>query len=85
MSRHIICDFCGEKLSRFEEDIVKVGAMLGRHEWAADYHPVCWERILQVVRMAQEFEGPLAVIPVASSQKIAAKKRKLQKPGDDGG
>jgi hypothetical protein len=84
MSRHITCDFCGETLSRFEEDIVKAGAMLRRHEWAADYHPACWERIVQVIQMAQEFEGPLAVIPVASSQKIAAKKRKLRKSDDDG-
>ena len=83
MSRHITCDFCGETLSRFDEDIVKAGAMLGRHEWAADYHPACWERIVQVIHMAQEFEGPLAVIPVDSRQKIAAKKRKHTKPDED--
>lgn len=52
MSRHITCDFCQQELSKFEEDIVKAGAMLGRYEWAADYHPACWERIVEVIRMA---------------------------------
>jgi hypothetical protein len=84
MSRHITCDFCGENLSRFEQDNVRVGARFGAHEWAADYHPRCWERILEVVGLAQEFEGPLASIHVASPQGIAAKKRKHTKPEEDG-
>ncbi len=39
MSRHITCDFCGEEVSRFEEDNVKAGALLGRgYEWTADFY-----------------------------------------------
>jgi hypothetical protein len=84
MSRHITCDFCGGELSRYEQDNVIAGALLGRgYEWAADYHPHCWERIVEVIRMVQEFEGPLASIPVASQQGIAAKKRKHTKPEQD--
>jgi hypothetical protein len=85
MSRHITCDFCHRKLSGFEEDIVKAGALIGAYEWAADYHPACWERIVEVIRMAQEFEGPLASIAVDSPQRIAAKRRKHTKPHDDVG
>lgn len=85
MSRHITCDFCQRDLGRYEQDVVRIGVRLGAHEWAADYHPNCWERILEVVRLAQEFEGPLASIHVASSQGITAKRRKHTKPeGDEG-
>ncbi len=84
MSRHITCDFCGGELSRYEQDNVIAGALLGRGcEWTADYHPHCWGRILEVVRMAHEFEGPLASIPVASPQSITARKRKHTKSDQD--
>ena len=49
---------------------------IGEYEWAADYHPACWERIVEVIRMAQEFEGPLASIAVDSPQRIAASTRR---------
>jgi hypothetical protein len=80
MSRHVTCDFCRGNLGRFEEDFVRVGIRHGVNEWAADLHPKCWERILEVVGLAQEFEGPLASIHVASPQGIAAKRRKHTKP-----
>jgi hypothetical protein len=85
LSRHIICDFYHRKLSGSEQDIVTAGALIGAYEWAADYHPAYWERIVEVIGMAQEFEGPLATIAVDSRQRIAAKRRKHTKPDADAG
>jgi hypothetical protein len=83
MSRHIRCDFCGEEMGRFEEWVIVDVAGL-KHDWKGDYHAGCWQRIEEAIRMAQEFEGPLAAIRVDSSQGIAAKRRKHKKADEDG-
>jgi hypothetical protein len=82
MSWHATCDFCGERMGRFEEWIT-LDITSPKHDWKRDYHDRCWQRVQEAIGMAQEFEGPLASIHVDSHQGIAAKRRRHKQPGQD--
>ena len=91
MSIIYTCNFCGETIDR-DVPFVILNGNGDRSEghwktgWVGHYHADpetgCWNRILEVIRAADEWGPRIDGIPTASPQLIAARRRR-HRPKDE--
>jgi hypothetical protein len=72
------CDYCGVVIGN-GADVVQLQESDARgYRWClvGEYHDYCWRTVSDGIVLVHEFGGSLERIPVATSQAIAARKRK---------
>jgi hypothetical protein len=72
------CDYCGVVIAN-GADVVQLqqSDARGFHCYLiGDYHDSCWQTVRGGIKLVHEFGESLEHIPVATSQAIAARKRK---------
>jgi len=82
------CNFCGETIDR-EAPFVTLNGNGDRSDgfwktgYVGHYHAEptvgCWDRVLELLRAAEEWAPKISSIPTATPQSIAARRRKHQR------
>jgi hypothetical protein len=72
------CDYCGVVIGN-GADVVQLQQTDARGHRCylfGEYHDYCWDQVRDGIKLVQDCGGSLERIPVATSQAIAARKRK---------